>query len=322
MEILLLIAILAVGASGLYVAATCNTRAKRNFAPLDDAAEKIEAARGQLGQQVQGIGGELQRNTELVRYLEAASRELGQQVQGIAGELRRNTELVRHLEAASGELRWQVQAVTEELRQDRERVKHSDEQIEARQNQHGRDLALLDHRVAELRESLTQQSTRISRIYRYVMRQETQAGSSAENNSLLLAMLETESYVDDKGWDGRPHLYALTAAEMSDSRPAALIPVEHERLPDGDLIEVLAGIHWPADVVGCVLVTELAAAPVDALAAGEWTSTHPDGRSARLAVGVCRSGEHTCGLRIKGEDEVQVRPELAPDLVTALLGTF
>jgi gas vesicle protein len=336
MEILLIIAILAVGASGLYVAATFNTRAKRNFDPLNDAAKdiaaKIEAARGQLGQQVQGIGGELQRNTELVRYLEAASRELGQQVQGIAGELRRNTELVRHLEAASGELRWQVQAITEELRQDRERVKHSDEQIEARQNQHGRDLALLDHRVAELRESLAQQNIRISRIYRYVMRQETQAGSSAENNSLLLAMLETESYVDDKGWDGRPHLYALTekTSEMSDSRPAALIPVEHERLPDGDLIEVLAGIHWPADVVGCVLVTELAAlpprseedAPVDALAGGQWTSTHPDGRSARLAVGVRRSGEHTCGLRIKGEDEVQVRPELAPDLVTALLGTF
>jgi hypothetical protein len=330
MEILFLIAILAVGASGLYVAATFNNRTKKNFDPLN---EKIEAAGGQLGQlrqQVQGIADEQQGNTDLVRHLEAASRELRQQVQWIGDELRRNTELVRHLEAANGELRWQVQVITDELRQDRELVKHSDEQIEARQNQHGRDLALLDHQVAELRESLAQQSTRISRIYRYIMRQETQAGSSAEDNSLLLAMLETESYVDDKGWGGGPHLYALTTAEMSNSRPAALIPVEHDRLPDGDLIEVLAGIHWPADVVGCVLVTELVAvpprseedAPGDALAAGGWTSTQPDGRSARLAVGVRRSGEHTCGLRIKGEDEVQVRTELAPDLVSALLGTF
>ncbi len=29
-----------------------------------------------------------------------------------------------------------------------------------------------------------------------------------------------------------------------------------------------------------------------------------------------------CGLRIKGEDEVQVRNEMADDLVAALLGTF
>ena len=334
MEILLLIAIIAVGASGLYVAATFNARTKKNFAPLmDDAAKniagRIEAASREQGQQVQAIAGELQRTTELVRHLEAASRERGQQVQAVTDELRRNGELVRHLEAASGELRWQVQAVTDELRQDRELIKQSGEQIQTRQNQLGRDLALLDHRVAELRESLAQQSTRISRIYRYVMRQETQDGSTAENDSLLLAMLEAESYVDDKGWDGRPHLYALTE-KTSNARPAALIPVEHERLPDGDLIEVLAGIHWPADVAGCVLVTELAAlpprseedAPVDALAAGQWTSTHPDGRSARLAVGVCRSGEHACGLRIKGEDGLQVRTGLAADLVTALLGTF
>jgi F0F1-type ATP synthase membrane subunit b/b' len=319
MEILLLIAIIAVGASGLYVAVTFNTRTKQNFAPLMNDAEK-----------------------NIDEKIEAASGELRQQVQAVTDELRRNRELVGHLEAASGELRQQVQAFTDELRQDRELLKRLDEQIDTRHNQLGKDLAQLDRRVAELRESLAQQNDQISGIYRYAMRQETQAGSSAENDSLLLAMLEAESYVDGKGWDGRPHLYALTekastavadrefAAEMRGARRDALVPVEHERLPDGDLIEVLAGIHWPADVVGCVLVTELAALPprneedalVDAGAAGQWASTHPDGRPARLAVGVCRSGEHTCGLRIKGEDEIQVRTELAGDFVTALLGTF
>jgi hypothetical protein len=117
---------------------------------------------------------------------------------------------------------------------------------------------------------------------------------------------------------------------MSGARPGALVPVEQDRLPDGDLTTALAGVRWPADVVGCVLVTELAARPpgsaggalVDAPAAAHWTSTHPDGRPARLTVGVSRSGEHVCGLRIKGEDEMRVRNEMARDLVAALLGTF
>ena len=155
-------------------------------------------------------------------------------------------------------------------------------------------------------------------------------------------MLEAESYVGGKGWGERPHLYALTAPastvaadrELADgisgARPDALVLVEQERLPDGDLVEVLAGIQWPADVVGCVLVTELAAlpprnegdGPIDPLASGQWASPRPDGRPARLIVGVRRSGGHMCGLRIKGEDEMQVRNEMAGDLVAALLGTF
>jgi archaellum component FlaC len=354
MEILLLIAIIVVGASGLYVALTFNTRTRQNFAPLmDDAATNIgqqidavrqqtqtiadelqeerkqvtglEARSGELRQQMQLVTGELRQERQQVSRLEADSGELRQQMEAIAAELRRNGELVRRLETASGELRQHIQAITGELRQ---------------RSQPGSDLAQLGHRVAELGESLAEQSTRISGIYRYVMRRETQAWNSAENDSLLLAMLEAESHVDGKGWGGRPHLYALTektsavaaghefAAGMKGARPGARVPVEQPRLPEGDLTGVLASIHWPADVVGCVLVTELATlapredAPIDAVAEGQWTSTHPDGRPARLAVGVCRSGEHTCVLRIKGEDEIQVRPELAGDLVTALMGTF
>ena len=86
---------------------------------------------------------------------------------------------------------------------------------------------------------------------------------------------------------------------------------------------------WPADVVGCVLVAELAALPPGseedadvAVGASDWTSPHPDGRPVRIAVGVGRDGSHQCGFRIKGDDEVQVRPALASDLVTALLGAF
>jgi len=124
------------------------------------------------------------------------------------------------------------------------------------------------------------------------------------------------------------------AAELADgtggARPDALVPVEQEPLPDGDLADVLAGIQWPADVVGCVLVTELAAlppgnesdGPVGPPAPGEWASTRPDGRPARLTVGVRKGGVHMCGLRVKGEDEMQVRNEMAAELVAVLLGTF
>jgi hypothetical protein len=154
----------------------------------------------------------------------------------------------------------------------------------------------------------------------------------------MLAMLEAESHADGKGWGIPPRLYALTQSPAPGSadrkHPAgmadALIPVTRE-LPDGDPVEALAGIHWPEDVAGCVLVaelTDLAAggeqrAPIDPMAAGQWTSTCPDGRPARLAVGVRRNGEHVCGFRAKGDNDVQVRTDMAVDrIVTALLGTF
>ena len=362
MDILLLIAIIAVGASGLYVAAAAfNARGRQNFdSAVEAIGQRIEAASRGLQQQVQLSTAELRRNTEQVQALETAADELARQVQAIRGDVQRNAELVKLLKAESGELQQQLQAITSELRQDRELAEHRLESVhgaiqqqfqavsaEVRRNaepakQLGRDLARLDHQVAKLGESLAEQGTRIAGIYRYVIRREMPADSSAESDLLLLAMLEAESYVDGKGWGGLPQLYALTAqastaaaddefaAGMSDARPDALVPVEQDQLPDGDLMVVLAGIRWPADVVGCVLVAELAAlppgsagdAPVETPSAAQWTSTHPDGRPARLTVGVSRSGEHLCGLRIKGEDELQVRNEMAGDLVAALLGTF
>jgi hypothetical protein len=362
MDILLLIAIIAVVASGLFVAAaTFNARARENFTPLiNDAvrpiSESIEAASERHKQQVQLATDEVARNTEQVQALETAAGELRRQVQAIRGEVQRNAELVGLLQAASGEFQRQVQAIAGELREDRELAGHRLEAVHgdikqrfqavtAEVRRHpdpaerlGQDLARLDHQVARLGEALAEQGARIAGVYRYVIRREMPAGSSAASDLLLLAMLEAESYVDGKGWGGRPRLYALTAqapaaaagdepaSGMSDARPGALVPVEQDRLPDGDLTAALAGVRWPADVVGCVLVTELAALPPgrtgDAPAAAEWTSTHPDERPARLTVGVSRSGEHVCGLRVKGEDEMQVRNELAGNLVTALLGTF
>lgn len=328
MEILILIAIIAVGASALYVAATFNIRIEQKIKPLrvdvkTDIREQNEKTREELEQQIQAITDQLR---------EVTNRELGQQIQALAN--------VRA--AASEELRQQIQAITDEVRRDRELARHLDERIGTWHGQLSRDLLQLDRRAARLSESVIQQSIKITEIHRHVKSQETQAGSSPKMDSLLLAMLEVESYMDHKGWGKPPHLYALTekaspiaedyelSAEIRDARPDALIPVEQEPLLDGDLIEVLANVHWPEDVVGCVLVTELTALPprgekdppIDPGAAGLWASTRPDGRPARLAVGVRRNGAYTCGFRIKGEEDVQVGTERVDDLVAALLSTF
>ena len=331
MEILLLIAVITAAAAALYVAANFNKRSRQNIIPLmDDASKKIgkqiAADRGELEQQMTAITKELRENRELLRNLQATTGQLRDQVRAHGDEREGGRELLRRLEGADGELRQQMQSVTAEVMQNSELIKRIDERVGTRQNQLDEVLAKLDRRFVEFSESLTHQGSRISSIYRYVIRQGTSGGSDVENDSLLLAMLEAESYVDDKGWGGQPHLYAL--AERG-AQPDSLVLLDHG-LPDGDLADVLVDIHWPADIAGCVLVTELATlplrgeedAPIDPVAAVDWTSTHPDGRAARLAVGVRRSGEHMCGLRIKGEDELQVRTDLANNLVAALLRTF
>jgi hypothetical protein len=323
MEILLLVVIMAVAASGLYVAANFNKRTKQNTAPLIDGAVKSIAER-----------------------IDAAAEGLRQQLQVITNELRQNRELkTRDRSEVHGRLDQadsRISSISSQLLAALEKIERLGGQIDTRQGDLSRDLLRLDHRVAQLGESLAQQSARIIEIHRYPQSQETLAESSREIDSLILAMLEVESHMDRKGWGRPPHLYALTEktspittdhepyAGIRGARPDAMVLVAQEPLPDGDLVEVLASIHWPEDVVGCVLVAELTAlpprskedAPINPAAAEQWASTHPDGRPARLAVGVCRNGAHTCGFRIKGEDNVQVGIERADDLVTALLGTF
>ena len=319
MEILILIAIIAVGASALYVAVNFGARTGKVIDPLVNKARE-----------------------DIRNQIKTTSEELGRQTKAITGAQQQDGERVKHIDEETGGLKQQLQAITGTVRRDSDLVQQLNKQIGALQDQFGNNLRQLDDRVTKVIESLAQQTAQITEIHSYIKRQGKQSQSSATKDSLLSAMLEAESHVDRKGWDQPPHLYALTekvspsaadhelADEMRDARLAALILVEQEPLPDGDLIEVLANIHWPEDVAGCVLVTELADlppgsaedAPIDPAAAGQWASTHPDARPARLVVGVRRSGEYECGLRIKGEDDVQVRTELANDLVTALRGTF
>lgn len=159
---------------------------------------------------------------------------------------------------------------------------------------------------------------------------------------LASAALEAERYADRQGWGKRPVLFALARkGQIQPANPKAeailrgrrddeLIPIEQDPLPSGEPEEVLAGIRWGEDVEGCVLTTEIlvlppetkAKSPSDPAELERWADSQPGREQARLAVGVLRSGDYTCCLRLKGQEELIVIPDMADDIVTALLGTF
>lgn len=164
-----------------------------------------------------------------------------------------------------------------------------------------------------------------------------------------IAAAEIEAHVAESGWDQRPCLFALvraaqfardepdTAARLglADAAGDALTPIEQDSLPDGDLDEALATIGWPASVTGCALSQEIvilppsAEAELDAAQDGSpgRAAAHPDRREARLVVAVLRDGTHAAMLRLRGrdgapDDDLVTGPDLAPNLVAALIATL
>jgi len=160
------------------------------------------------------------------------------------------------------------------------------------------------------------------------------------------ALAEIENHLRAAGWDRPPALFALVRAaqvladdpetgrrlgldELSDD---ALTPIEQEELPEQPLDEILAAIGWPPAVVGCAVSQEIVVLPPSAEAgladeeAASRAVDHPDRREARLVVGVLRDGTSAALLRMRptdGEDDdLLSAPDLAPNLVDALLATF
>lgn len=166
--------------------------------------------------------------------------------------------------------------------------------------------------------------------------------TSPDITELTAVVLEVERHVADQGWEQASQVYALAdtgellarepslASHIGGAPPGSLTPVEQEPLPRGRLDEVLAGIGWPPEVLGCVLVTELVVlppsaeqeAPYDDREIEIWAASHPERQDVRLAVGVTRDGLHASCLRVRGEDELVVDPDLADNLVDGLLATF
>ena len=165
---------------------------------------------------------------------------------------------------------------------------------------------------------------------------------------------EIEAYVGAGGWDGPPTLFALVPTRLLLDDPAAatvlrdssdagsdeaaaddLTPIAQQDLPDGPLDQALAQIGWPAEVIGCALSQEIVMLPPSAEpelddlsveSAASRAAGHPDRREARLVVAVLRDGRAASLLRLRTPvgiaDDLLTGPDLAPNLVSALLATF
>jgi hypothetical protein len=158
------------------------------------------------------------------------------------------------------------------------------------------------------------------------------------------AVAEIEVHVHRAGWDQRPALFALVhAAEFARDEPATaavlgvttedgdrLTPIEQEALPEGDLDVALGRIAWPSPVAGCALSQEILLLPPSAQddlpedpGAAQVAAEHPERREARLVVGVLRDGSSAAVLRLRdADDDLLTGPDLAPNLVAALLATL
>jgi len=179
---------------------------------------------------------------------------------------------------------------------------------------------------------------------------EPQPYPSALSHALPATVREVEEFVAAAGWDQPPQLFALvTTVTLLASQPeladqldaqAPLTPVAQDVLPEGELDAALAGIEWPDSVAGCALAQEIVVLPPEAQAglgelpadpaqARRAAAEHPQRREGRLVAAVLRDGVGACVLRLRadpgddlGRDEVVEDPQLAPNLLHALLATL
>jgi hypothetical protein len=167
--------------------------------------------------------------------------------------------------------------------------------------------------------------------------------SSAEELTAALptAAREIEEFVHSAGWDQPAQVFALVDTDklltaepnLSDQLDpnAPLTPIAQDSLPSEDLSEALTRIEWPEQVEGCALVQEIVILPPEAESdlpedqdeAAQAAAEHPDRQEARLVAAVLRGGEDICVMRVRDNDEeLYADRSLAPNLLTALHGTF
>jgi hypothetical protein len=309
MDIFLALAVVAVGASGLYVAATLNRRAEQTARPLIDKA---------VGQ----ISGKI-------------DTALTQQLQELRNEL--NRELAEREKKSSQAQYTSMAGLTLAVQRQGAQTQADVAEIQAQVDQIGGRIADIMGRLTTMEPSKTEPAPAQT-----PPGETTLTGVTEPSHPLARAILEAESSCERDGWGSPPQLYALVGKaklleddpelqpQIGEAEEDSLIPVKQEPLPAGEPRATLAEIGWPDEVSGCVLVTELlvlppddeSEAPADPAAVGQWAREQPGSHPARLAVGVTRDGRYTCILRLKGDDSVRLDAELADDLVTALLETF
>lgn len=157
-------------------------------------------------------------------------------------------------------------------------------------------------------------------------------------DALARCVREVVEFVDARGWDQPPQMFALVpTAALAAAEPtlldqledgAELTPIEQESLPDDigggtpALDEFLATTTWPASVAGCALTQEIVVLPPDAEAdldealvplladrdaadeaARNAARSHPERRNGRLIAAVLRDGPSLCLLQLQPEED-------------------
>ncbi len=164
------------------------------------------------------------------------------------------------------------------------------------------------------------------------------AADRPEDPHLAAAVADVETFAAGAGWDRPTQLFALVAtADLIGAEPALAAQlagdgrwtaVAQDNLPAGDLAAALAGIGWPAEVAGAVLVQEIVVLPPSVGPLEELTpeqaAAHPERAEARLVAGVLRDlPGGSCLLRMRsGEYDLIRGADLAPGLLGALAETF
>jgi hypothetical protein len=171
---------------------------------------------------------------------------------------------------------------------------------------------------------------------------------SGMSAALTQLVVDIERQVSASGWDQAPRLYALVETadllrrepqladrlQVAAVAPGQLTPVDQGELPPhGSLDELLAGIAWPAEVLGTALSVERLMVPPSAErqmpqdegAALTWLGQHPEREEVRLVVAVLRDGTRAAALRMRSHDDEQSvlsGADLVPGLADALGGTL
>lgn len=165
---------------------------------------------------------------------------------------------------------------------------------------------------------------------------------------LRAAVVEVERHAGEAGWDQPARLFALVrTAELVQAEPELAVelglgegnadlftPVEQELDEHADTLEDLLGrIMWPDSVDGAMAVVERLvlppeveeAVPDDPTEAADFAARHEARQDVRIAVGVLRTGEAHCVLRMRAHDSDDALlhgPDVVPGLVSALRETL
>lgn len=160
MEILLLVAIIVVGVSGLYVAATFNKRTRQNAAPLVN-----EAVKG-ISRQVADTG------ENLSQQLHEIDVQMQQEREVIDQDITRTHERLDHAD-------MRLSGIASQLSAELDTIKHQCAQIAASQDDFGGIVRQqLDHQGAQLGESLARLSAQVAGIESYIRSQHTQTAAN------------------------------------------------------------------------------------------------------------------------------------------------